>query len=572
MRGGRTFAVLLAAAMLAFPSLALAQRSPLIRIPIPQDEGSLTPYTFELGYPLVTLLYDTIMWRDARGVPRPWLARSIRRSANGRTLTIQLRRGVRWHDGRPLTARDVVFTIGFLADHPHPRFTPQLEALDSVQAADDYTVVFRLAHPSLGFLDQPLSDLPILPRHIWQGLPPDRLAPPGLPVGSGPYRLIEHRAGVRYVLGANRRYFRGTPRVQRIEVPIIQRADDMLVALKRRRIDAITVPLTPAAADQVDDLGVRIVQAPSYTGTVLMLNTRRPPFDRPGVRQAVACAIDPDRVALALSETPAERGAVPADRGYLHPASRWAPHLPLRSFDPARAHARFGELGIGPVPVLAPENDPARLEAGRQVVLALRRAGARARLVTLTQASLARAVGETGATPTFEAAIWNAPALASHDPDYMRAVFGDPADPALAPLNYTGYASDDFGRLAARVAAAPAPAQRRAAIDAELRQLARDAPVVPLFFFEGRFAYRPAVYDGWVNVRGNGILDKRSFLPGESSRAGSESPSAGAAGPLAPRSGDSGFELGPFGIAAIVLAGVLLLAGVANVVPAGRRR
>ncbi len=75
----------------------------------PVDDGSLTPYSFELGYQLVTLVYDTVMIRDDRGVPTPWLARSVTMDPAGLEVTIDLREGITFHDGSPLTSRDVAF-------------------------------------------------------------------------------------------------------------------------------------------------------------------------------------------------------------------------------------------------------------------------------------------------------------------------------------------------------------------------------------------------------------------------------------------------------------------------------
>ena len=79
-------------------------------------------------------------------------------------------------------------------------------------------------------------------------------------------------------------------------------------------------------------------------------------------------------------------------------------------------------------------------------------------------------------------------------------------------------------------------AQRSRAILDEARLLARAAPAVPLFFSEGAFAFRGQIYDGWVFIRGSGILDKRAFLPGEA--AAREAPPAGAG------AGDDGGDVG----------------------------
>jgi peptide/nickel transport system substrate-binding protein len=298
---------------------AAPPQAKVIRLPLPRYDGTLTPYTFELAYPLVTLVYDTLMWRDANGVPRPWLARSVKRSNGGRRLTIRLRKGVRWHDGRPLTAGDVAFTLQFVAARYEPGFTPQLVDVESVQAIDRLTVRVDLRRRSPGFDDQPLSDLPILPRHLWQGLEGSQAVPPGPAVGSGPYRLV--RAGRRggYDFRANRSYFKGRPRVGRIRVPIIRDEKGTYDALRSRDVHMVPIPLPRDIATELGrSASITVKRGPSYTGTALVLNLRRPPFDRPAPRRAVARALKLTRV---LRNT---GPGVPAEEGNIHPDSPWA--------------------------------------------------------------------------------------------------------------------------------------------------------------------------------------------------------------------------------------------------------
>lgn len=521
-----------------------------LRIPFPQDDGTLTPYTFELGYPLVTLIYDTLMLRSGGGSPGPWLARSLRKADAGKRVTIQLRRGVRWHDGKPLTAADVAFTFGYFAKRFHPRFTPQLEAVERVQALNRGTVQFTLRHASPGFEDQPLSDVPILPRHLWQGLPAGQVAPKGLAVGSGPYRLVRHRRGKGYRFRANRAYFRGRPRVQTIKVPIIRGFDQTVRALERRKVDMIPVTIPESEQDRLRRSVFKTDFGALYTGTTLMFNLRRPPFDRPQVRRAVASALDLRRITRAKDVGGSD--AKPADRGYLHPDSGWASPSTLRRFEEGRARSALAALDLPRIRVMAPDNDPVRRQAGRQVVLALKRAGAKAVLRELPPQRLAAAVGQDGSSPSFEAAIGSSPPLASYDPDFLRAVFGS----RRAPLNYSGYRSRNFDRLAARAAAATNPETRRRTVQSELELLTKDAPVVPLFFPEGAFAYRPQVYDGWRFIEGIGILDKRSFLPANTR------PSRRGPGDIVPAGSDrSGGGIGVLGIGAlgllVVVVGIL---------------
>ncbi len=542
------------------PVTAQPDAAKLVRLPFPKYDGTLTPYTFEVGYPLVTLVYDTLLWRDAKGVPRPWLARSVKRTNAGRRVTVRLRKGVRWHDGRPLTAADVAFTFRYVAGRFHPRFTPQLARIESVRATGRLTVTFDLNRPSLAFDDQPLADLPILPRHLWKGVPPARLAPPGLPVGSGPYRLTGAGPEKGYRFRANRGYFKGRPRVGRIRVPIIRQEERTQRALKRRQVDMLPVSLTEDAAKELGgSLGINVRRGPSYSGTSLLLNLRRPPFKRRAVRRAVGRALDLERIVKNVGQ------GDPADEGYIHPQSRWASDEVLQRFDLTAARRSLERLKVPRIRVLAPANDAVRAEAGRQVVLALRRAGGKATLTKLLPGKLGRAIGEDGSAPDFEAAIVTTPALASYDPDFLRRVFG--AEPGDAPLNYSGYRSAAFGALAERVAIARDREARQRAVVSELRLLAKDLPEIPLFFSEGAFAYRPSAHDGWVFIAGAGILDKRSFLAGEA-----DSPTRPVArGEEAGETGDSGSSTGDIlsSVSLVVLAIVLALAGVALV---SRRR
>lgn len=535
------------------PALAEAQqsRAELVRFPLPKYDGTLTPYTFEIGYPLVTLVYDTLMWRDAKGVPRPWLARSVTRSDGGRRVTIKLREGVRWHDGRRVGAEDVAFTFRYVAGRFNPRFTPQLADVEQVQATDRLTVTIDLRRPSLGFEDQPLADLPILPRHLWEGLPAGQEAPAGLPVGSGPYRLVEAERDEGYAFRANRGYFKGRPQVERLEVPIINDEQRAYSALRRRRIDMLPMSLPEDSADDLgESFGLTVRRGPSYSGTALLLNLRRPPFDRAAVRTALARALNLERIVRNAGP------GVPAERGYLHPASRWAPDVALQRYDLPAARRAFQRLNPPPIRVLAPDNDPVRLEAGRQVMLAVRRAGGQATLTEVSNAELGQAIG-TGSGAGFEAAILSTPALASYDPDFLARLFG--SDPRTAPLNYSGYRSAAFAALADRVATAPDRDARRRAVADELRLLARDLPEIPLFFSEGAFVFRPAIHDGWVFVKGTGILDKRSFLPGRSKDPDQDRGGAGGAGEEP--AGDSSPVLDVLSVGSLVVLGLALALG-----------
>ena len=484
-----------------------------VRVPFPAYDGTLTPYTFGIGYPLVTLVYDTLMWRDQAGVPKPWLAQSVTRSNGGRRVTVRLRSGVRWHDDRPLTADDVAFTYRYVAANYQPRFTPQLRDVASVRARGKATVVFNLRRPSLGFDDQPLSDVPILPRHLWgdrrggRAAPAARSgsAPAGLPVGSGPYRLVSASRRRGYVLRANASYFRGAPRVDEIRVPIIDDAERMYDALRTRNVDMVPLSLAAPAAESLRSGGVAVRRGAFYAGTMLVLNLRRAPFNNLEARKTVADAIDLDLILRRVAP------AVTAEQGFIHPDSRWS--AGTRPDRPKPSAAGRQALDAKPFEVLAPSNDPVRLEAGRRVVAALKEAGIPATLGRRSRERLDRAIGDDGSRPDFDAAITTIPPLVSHDPDGLVRLFASDED--VAPLNASGYRSDEFDRLSREVASAQDAPDRRRLIREQQKVLADEVPAIPLFFPQGTFAFRGSSYNGWVFVKGDGILDKQSFLTAE---------------------------------------------------------
>lgn len=522
----------------------------LLRMPFPEDEGSLTPYDFGRAYSLLTLVYDTVMWRDAAGVPQPWLARDLVTSADEQAVTIHVASGARWQDGPPVTATDIAFSFRYFITHPQPRFTPELDAAAAFDTPDANTVVVHLKRPAQGFIEEALCDLPIIPEHIWAASPGGS-PQSGLAVGSGPYRLVTHQGGRLYRFTAMPDYFRGPPAVTTIDVPIINEASATLEALERHTVDALPFSLSSDQAALLrNQIGVRLDTGPSYVGTALMLNTRLAPFDRASVRQAVAEAIDLGALTSAVG------GGVPAERGYLHPDSGWAPESALHHLDLSHAHRTLSAVGDGSIELLAPDNDSAQAAAGKEVAVALSRAGLAARERLVSVAALDHVLGADGSTPTFDMAIVTSPALASLDPGLLVRLFG-----SNASLNFAGYASTAFDAAADRTARAPDPASRHAAVADELRQLAADAPVVPLFFPRGTYAVRPGAYDGWVFAKGTGILDKLSFVDPASDRA------AGASS--APTAAPSSSAPSALGWSALGLLALAVLVGVTQIV---RRR
>lgn len=475
-----------------------------------RDDGSLTPYSFEYGHSLMTLVYDTLTWRDKEGQPQPWLGTLVEPNEDFTRFNVKLADAT-WHDGRPVTSSDVAFSFRLFRDRFHPRFTPQLEPLEAVKTPDPTTVVFQLRSARPGFADLPLADVPIVPTHVWERFTRSG-RPRGPIVGSGPYQLTNYASGERYSFEAFQGYFRGAPKVRVLEVVVIDTTEERLQAIERRRIDMTPVVFPATAANRVRGLDTTIIEGPAFAPTMLIFNTRKPPFDDPNARQAVSKAIDVGRIKSAIGR------ADSAATGIIHPESVWAPPDVIHEFEPDEARTAFRSLQLPRIEILAPTNDLVQLEAGKQAALSLERVGAKAQMVRTREADLVEAIGKTGREPSFMAAIWTSPNLTSYEPTFIDSMFG--ALDVKSPFAFSGFSTPELDDLIRRSSSLVSIDERKEAVTQMSAYLNDNAPVIPLAFTNGVFAHR-STFSGWVYIKGSGILDKRSFVEPESERPAS---------------------------------------------------
>jgi hypothetical protein len=238
---------------------------------------------------------------------------------NYRNLVFFLRPDVKWHDGRPFTARDVTFTFDLLREPPETsklRLNPRRDwyvNLQAVEAIDPRTVVFRLKRPQPSLLLILASGFtPIYAAH----LPPASYRT-GC-VGTGPFKVKEWRRGefVEYV--KNPEYFvKGRPYLDGLRYQVIRERGTAAAALQTRRVD-VTFPgdTTKPQAEQLKAAVPGLSITPVGTAVVdhLLLNTIRPPFDNWKVRMAVNRAIDRRALIDAVYQGGAATGAVMAPR------------------------------------------------------------------------------------------------------------------------------------------------------------------------------------------------------------------------------------------------------------------
>jgi peptide/nickel transport system substrate-binding protein len=235
----------------------------------------------------------------------PLLARSWTRR-DSVTLAFDLDPRARWHDGVPVTSRDVLFTYE-RARNPDivPKLAEKLRHIAAVSAEGDGRVVFRFTHVYAEQLYDATFHVAPLPAHLLAAMPPRDLAQSAFvshPVGNGPYRWVRRQPGQFIELGANPRFFLGRPQVERVIVRVASDPDARINLLLSGEVDAmdnIPPPLSNIARVAADP-DVRFVPVPSPNIGYLLYNQRDPrDTSRPhpiladiDVRRAITLALD----------------------------------------------------------------------------------------------------------------------------------------------------------------------------------------------------------------------------------------------------------------------------------------
>ncbi len=211
----------------------------------------------------------------------PLLAKSWTRR-DSVTLAFELDPRARWHDGAPVTARDVLFTMG-RARNPEiaPRVAKLLQYITSVEVEGERTVVFRFSRVYAEQFYDATFHTAMLPAHLLAALPPDSLARSSFvahPVGNGPYRWVRSVPGELVELAANDQFFLGRPSIRRLIVRVAKDADarlNMVLSGEADAMDNLSSPVTNAARVSARP-ELRLVNVPSPSLGYLLYNQRNP--------------------------------------------------------------------------------------------------------------------------------------------------------------------------------------------------------------------------------------------------------------------------------------------------------
>ncbi|MBI4528530.1 MAG: ABC transporter substrate-binding protein [Deltaproteobacteria bacterium] len=410
----------------------------------------------------------------------PDLAVSWTISRNGEVYTFSLRKGVKWHKGfGEFTAKDVKYSIERTLD-PKTKSpnAGDFSLVDRVEVIDDYTVRIFLKEPYAPFLT---VTLPYRPGWILNQAAVEKFGSDyGLnPIGTGPFVFERYVPGTEVALSANKQYYAGSPKLDRIVFKPISEETVAEIALERGDVD-IMYFRSPEVYQRLKAKKGIIVEEKTGPGVYsLVFNIDKKPFTDPRVRKAIHHAINKEQIVKNILGGIATRGTNVLPPNFLS----YTDAVVQYDYSPEKAKKLLKEAGLGdgfkttlyysqlsPWPLVVPviQED-------------LRKVGIEVELKGLEHASLMSFVR----TRKHEFGVL--PHLRPPDPDMIFHLMFH----SKGSSNATGYRSEDENIEKARVEMSP---DKRKAMYVQLqKKLVEDSPTVPLFYLKVLVARKPYV-------------------------------------------------------------------------------
>lgn len=301
-------------------------------------------YTDSESGKVVDLVFNGLVKVDEKLEIIPDLAESWKASKDGKVWAFYLKKGIKFHDGRELTAEDVVFTFNKILDIK----TNTVRRSDYIingkpikfSASDKYTVKAVLPEPFAPFLVR--MSMGILPKHLFEKEDINKSKYNQNPVGTGPFIFVRYKTADHVKLERNENYFGRIPLLKEIFFKIIMDSNVQLIALRKGEIDMAGIQPKDLEMMETENR-VNIFKYDRMLYSYFGFNCQKAPFDNVNVRRAIAYAIDKK----ALIETVTKGLASPA-YSPTHPIS-WAynPEVEKYEYNPAKAKEVLISQGWG---------------------------------------------------------------------------------------------------------------------------------------------------------------------------------------------------------------------------------
>lgn len=259
--------------------IKVAMRSPTTLHPIYNIEKSV-----EQG---LHLMFDTLVNIEVDGSITPQLAKTWYIDTASNSIHITLEEDVLWHDGKPLTANDVKFTIETIQQATDSPYKKAVENIAKVQVLTNNALQIWYRQPFSGML-QTLF-FPVIPEHIYNV--PKEEALDIKPVGSGPYKFQTEVPLKQITLEKNENYFKGVPGIGQVQILITPDEESTLHAFEQGLIDVIYTDVMDWGK-YTKDKSARIYELPTNNYEFMALNFNRPQFQNKNIREALAYGLD----------------------------------------------------------------------------------------------------------------------------------------------------------------------------------------------------------------------------------------------------------------------------------------
>lgn len=348
-----------------------------IRVAVSAEPDNLNPMLSSASDTEAIMLnvYEGLLSFDKEGNFLPALAESYKMSDDGLSYTFNLRKDIKFHDGKAFSAKDVKYTYekraGLAGEEPLSQTLADL--LASVETPDEYTVILNLKHVDAGFLCRCV--MPVQE----EGYADDST----LPVGTGPYRFKEYVQGQKVVLEKNEDYNtveEKIPEVQNVEFRIITDPNAVVMGLKSGDLDIAEVD--PANADTLGE-DFEIIEALRNNVQLMALNNDVKPFDNEKVRQAVNYAVNKEEIIKTV-----RKGHGTRVDSFLSPAMKnfYNDNLKTYETDIEKAKTLLKEAGYPDgidMKITVPSNYQIHVETAQVIKSQLEKAGIRAEIETV---------------------------------------------------------------------------------------------------------------------------------------------------------------------------------------------
>jgi len=285
----------------------------VLTIGTPQEPDSINPLTSTSvwGWKFMRMTYDKLVRLSEDVEPIPWAAEEII-PIDDVTIDIILRSGMKFHDGMPVTVEDIKFTFDYYIEKDFAYFRPFYRVIDRTDIIGENRVRFTLKDPYAPFVTVTLTQIPILPKHIWENIEnPADLTPAQVPtVGSGPFVFDRYDRGeYKRILTFEDHFSADQINIDAVEYIIYADQEGVITGLITKRIDMTAWRLEPGHIDIAErEDHITVVSVPDFGYYHLTMNLRREPFDNIIVRKALSHLIDKNNIIDVLLDGRGEVG------------------------------------------------------------------------------------------------------------------------------------------------------------------------------------------------------------------------------------------------------------------------